>query len=75
MIFTLLVVSVRKGERMAQALESRGLGLTPRSTWRPVRITRGDWAMAAIVLSVLALVLTVSARLGILAGPGRLFGS
>ncbi|MFH5821189.1 hypothetical protein [Georgenia sp. AZ-5] len=28
-VFTLLVVSVRKGERMAQALESRGRGESP----------------------------------------------
>ena len=71
-VFTLLVVSVRKGERMAQALESRGLGLEPRTTWRPVRVTRADWALAAGVVAVLAAVLAVSAWLGILQGPGAL---
>ena len=38
--FALLVVSLRKGERMAQSLESRGLGLGPRTTWRPVPLGR-----------------------------------
>lgn len=71
-IFTLLVVSVRKGERMAQALESRGLGLEPRTTWRPVRITRADWLLTGTVLVVLALVLATSAILGILVGPSAL---
>ncbi|WP_193312742.1 energy-coupling factor transporter transmembrane component T family protein [Georgenia subflava] len=71
-VFTLLVVSVRKGERMAQALESRGLGLAPRTTWHPVRITRTDWAFAAGVVTVVAVVLTISAALGTLEGPGAL---
>lgn len=73
-IFTLLVVSVRKGERIAQALESRGLGLTPRTIWRSMRVTRADWAMVICVLGVVAVVLFVSAWLGALEGPGALFG-
>ncbi|MGO1488192.1 MAG: energy-coupling factor transporter transmembrane component T family protein [Arachnia sp.] len=72
-IFTLLVVSVRKGERMAQALESRGLGLEPRTTWRPVRVTGADWGFAAGILAVLAAVIVGSAALGVLQGPGALF--
>ena len=71
-VFTLLVVSVRKGERMAQALESRGLGLQPRSTWRPVRVHRADWVLLTAVLTTLAVVLAVSAALGVLQGPGAL---
>lgn len=71
-VFTLLVVTVRRGERMAQALESRGLGLAPRTTWRPVRTTAADWLFAAGVLLVLAVVLAGSARLGLLRGPGAL---
>lgn len=73
-VFTLLVVSVRKGERMAQALESRGLGLEPRTTWRPVRVTRADGWFAAGVLGAVALVLLVSAALGSLEGPAALAG-
>ncbi len=72
-IFTLLVVSVRKGERMAQALESRGLGLEPRTTWRPVHVTRADWLMVVGVVAAVALVLLVSGMLGQLEGPGALF--
>jgi len=71
-VFTLLVVSVRKGERMAQALESRGLGLEPRTTWRQVSITRADWLLTGTVLAAVALVLAASAILGILDGPGAL---
>lgn len=71
-VFTLLVVTVRRGERMAQALESRGLGLSPRTSWRPVRVTPADWLLAAGVLVVLAAVLAGSAALGVLRGPGAL---
>jgi energy-coupling factor transporter transmembrane protein EcfT len=71
-IFTLLVVSVRKGERMAQALESRGLGLEPRTTWRPVVVTQADWWLSVGVLAVVGLVLALSAALGILQGPSAL---
>ncbi|HEV7951645.1 MAG TPA: energy-coupling factor transporter transmembrane component T [Glaciihabitans sp.] len=72
--FTLLIVSLRKGERMSQALESRGLGLTPRTVWRPVPLTWADAAFAGGVLAVGAAVLLMSARWGVLAGPEMLFG-
>jgi len=74
MVFALLVVTVRRGERMAQALESRGLGLTPRTTWRPVTVDRHDWLLAAGVVLVVVLVLAVSAWLGVLRGPAALTG-
>ncbi len=73
-IFTLLVVTVRRGERMAQALESRGLGLWPRTTWRPVSVTRADWVLLAGVLAVVVLVVLTTAQLGVLRGPGALTG-
>lgn len=73
-VFTLLVVSVRKGERLAQSLESRGLGLSPRSTWRPVVIEPADWVLAAAVLTIVGAVLTVGAALGALEGLGALTG-
>jgi len=66
--FALLVLSIRKGERMAQSLESRGLGLSPRSTWRRVPLTRTDWAMATAVLTTLGLVVWLSSYLGFLEG-------
>jgi energy-coupling factor transporter transmembrane protein EcfT len=55
--FTLLVVSLRKGERMAQALESRGLGLSPRTTWRPVRVGGADAVMVGVVIVAVSAVL------------------
>jgi energy-coupling factor transport system permease protein len=70
--FALLVVSVRRAERMAVALESRGLGLSPRSTWRPVPLTATDWVFAAGVLAVLAAVFAAAAALGVLRGAGAL---
>lgn len=71
--FSLLVVSLRKGERMAQSLESRGLGLRPRTTWRPVPLHRADWLLATAVLAILVLVLTASSALGLLEGFDALF--
>jgi energy-coupling factor transport system permease protein len=71
--FTLLVVSVRKGERMAQSLESRGLGLSPRTTWRPVPLTGTDWLLAAGVLAALAAVIVAGSVLGYLKGFAALF--
>lgn len=73
-VFTLLVVSVRKGERLAQSLESRGLGLEPRSTWRPVVVQRADWCFVAAVLAVLGVTLLAGRVLGMLEGPGALTG-
>ncbi len=58
--FALLVVCVRRGERTAQALESRGLGVGPRTTWRPVRLDRTDGALAVAVLVVVVAVLVVA---------------
>lgn len=70
--FGLLVVSIRRGERIARTLESRGLGLTPRSTWRPVTVTRADWVMVATVVVALTGVLVAGHALGTLAGPAAL---
>jgi energy-coupling factor transporter transmembrane protein EcfT len=55
--FALLVGSIRASERVALALESRGLAAGPRTVWRPVPLRPGDAALAAGVLVVLALVL------------------
>jgi len=72
--FGLLVVSVRKGERMALALETRGVGLSPRTTWRRAPLGPADAAMVVAVVAVLAGVLAASAWLGVLRGPGALGG-
>ncbi len=54
--FALLVVSIRAGERIALALESRGLGNGPRTTWQPVPLDRRD---VVFVLGVVAAVAVV----------------
>jgi len=58
--FALLVVSLRRGERLAMALESRGLGLAPRTIWRPVALTGTDAVFAAASLVVLAAVFALT---------------
>jgi energy-coupling factor transport system permease protein len=73
-LFALLVATVRKGERVAQALEARGLGAGERTVWHPERVHRSDRVLAAGVIGVLVLVLVVSARCGVLRGPGAMFG-
>lgn len=72
--FSLLVMSLRRSERMAQALESRGLGLRPRTTWQPVPLTWVDGAFAAVVIAVVVMVISASAALGVLRGIGVLAG-
>lgn len=54
--FALLVVSIRAGERIALALESRGLGTGPRTTWRPVPLDRRDLLLVVGVVLAVALV-------------------
>lgn len=71
--FTLLVTALRRGERMSESLESRGLGLQPRTIWRPVALDRADAIFAAGVLTVLTAVIFTAAVTGVLRGPGSLF--
>ncbi|WP_152365353.1 energy-coupling factor transporter transmembrane component T family protein [Microlunatus speluncae] len=47
--FALLVASIRSSERIALALESRGLGDGPRTVWRPVPLGGRDALLAVIV--------------------------
>lgn len=72
--FGLLVVTIRRGERIADSLEARGLGGRPRTIWRPVRFTGRDACFVAFCLSVTATVIAGSAWLGTLRGLGALFG-
>ena len=71
-VFALLVVSIRKSERMSQTLESRGLGLTPRTIYRPIPITGTDWWFAAVTLTAVLVVLGASMYFGVWQGPGAL---
>lgn len=71
--FTLLITALRRGERVAESLESRGLGLHPRTIWRPVELGRADALFAVGVVLVLAAVICGAALAGVLRGPGSLF--
>lgn len=64
--FTLLVVALRQGERMAIAMETRGLGSGQRTVHRPVALDHRDAVFAAVVLGVCALVVLASWRVGVL---------
>ncbi|TGO06118.1 energy-coupling factor transporter transmembrane component T family protein [Serinibacter arcticus] len=58
--FTLLVTSVRSAERIAFALESRGLGSGPRTVWRPVALGWRDAGLVAVgVIVVVGVAVTV----------------
>ncbi len=63
--FALLVVSIRAGERIALALESRGLGTGPRTTWRPVQLDRRDLLFVLGVVAGVALVVVGCGPLGL----------
>lgn len=66
--FTLLVTALRRGDRVALALESRGLGAGPRTLWRPVPLTGTDWVFLLAVVGAVAVAISVSAALGFLRG-------
>lgn len=70
--FTLLVTAVRRGERMSIALETRGLGDTPRTLYRPVALDRRDALLLGVTWGVMAAVLALSAAAGWLRGPSAL---
>lgn len=57
--FALLVASIRSSERIALALESRGLRDAPRTIWRPVLLDRCDLYLALSVTSTLAALMLV----------------
>jgi energy-coupling factor transporter transmembrane protein EcfT len=72
--FALLVVSIRRGERMSVALEGRGVGLPGATVWRRMPLRGADLVMALGVVATVAGVLVASAWLGVLRGPGALVG-
>ena len=53
----LLVLAIRHGDRMAIAMDARGFGRGPRSTYRPIRWTPIDGIAAAAALGVAVAVL------------------
>lgn len=58
--FALLVDAIRSAERLAFALESRGLGEGPRTIWRPVPCGRADLLLGVVVATVVGAVLVLS---------------
>lgn len=61
--FALLVGAIRSSERIALALEARGLSDRPRTVWRPVPIGATDAVMSAVVLGSFAFVVGADALL------------
>jgi energy-coupling factor transport system permease protein len=59
--FALLVLAIRRGERMAQSLESRGLGLAPRTVWQPIRVGAADLVFGVAVLVCLGILIGAAA--------------
>ncbi|WP_163543799.1 energy-coupling factor transporter transmembrane component T family protein [Occultella kanbiaonis] len=70
--FTLLVTTLRRGERMSIALETRGLGAGRRTIHDPARLTPGDAVLTVVALATVTAVLLATWRLGLLAGWGAL---
>ena len=57
--FALLVTSIRSSERVALALEVRGLTTGKRTVWKPVALTRTDVAFAITTLLGCAVIIIV----------------
>lgn len=53
--FTALIVALRRSERIATSLETRGFGLKPRTTYRPVVLTTGDVVVGLLVCAAAVL--------------------
>ena len=49
LVFTVLIVALRRSERIATSLESRGFGLKPRTVYRPVRVRANDVVLGLVV--------------------------
>ncbi|MGI8868120.1 MAG: energy-coupling factor transporter transmembrane component T family protein [Mycobacteriales bacterium] len=64
-LFALLVVAIRRGIRLAAAMDSRGFGVRrDRSHARPSRFSRVDWAFVAGTAVLAAVAVTVSVGTG-----------
>lgn len=63
--FALLVAAIRRGVRLATAMEARGFGKNPdRTIARPQRIGPGDWAFLVGTVLVVAGAIAVSLAVG-----------
>jgi len=72
--FTVLVISLRRGERLAMALQTRALGSGPRTFLNPVTVCRADALLAVGVVVVACAVVAWSSASGFLPGPAALVG-
>lgn len=64
-LLALLVGAIRRGSRMAMAMEARGFGALPcRSVARVHRMRPGDWALIAGAAALAAVAVAVSVALG-----------
>lgn len=49
LVFTVLIVALRRSERIATSLESRGFGLKPRTVYRPIPVRTSDVVLGLVV--------------------------
>ena len=49
LVFTVLIVALRRSERIATSLESRGFGLKPRTVYRPITVRASDVVLGLVV--------------------------
>lgn len=65
MAFALLVLSIRRGSKLATAMEARGFGAPVRRTWaRPSRFGTPEWTLIAIGAAVSALAVAAAVFAG-----------
>lgn len=65
MAFALLVLSIRRGSKLATAMEARGFGAPVRRTWaRPSRFGAPEWTLIAIGVAISALAVTAAVYAG-----------
>lgn len=58
--FALLINSIRRAKRIAYSLETRGLGLNPRTIWCPVSLTTVDWMFFATSITFMISVIVLA---------------
>lgn len=63
--FALFVLSLRRGTKLATAMEARGFGASAQRTWaRPSVFRARDWAALAVALAVAAVAVTAAIAAG-----------
>jgi energy-coupling factor transport system permease protein len=74
MAFALLVLSIRRGSKLATAMEARGFGAPGARTWaRPSTFGRAEWVLIAIGTAIAVIVVIAAVLAGswnFILGPG-----